>query len=689
MTLTELRAYPLVALLGAGLFALAFDTHILDPTNLGWLLRGGDWGQHVVGWIAFLNEPWSWPLGVIRSLDAPDGTSLVYVDALPLVSIPLKALLGVGAEPVQFQGWWFFSCVVLQGVVGFWCLSRMGVAPWPGVLGAVLLMLWAPMYQRLGHDTLVAHWIVLLGLGALFLEARARRAVLTGLALFAVCVHAYFVAMVALIALGSVWLRWREGGPRPAPWRRLAALGATVCAMLALMTLLGYFVINPDNTVTTDIRYFTMNLLSPVNSQLEGIWSQILSPLPILPGQYEGFAYLGVGTMGAVLAALVVTLVRPDLDPVLRRRFWALGGVALMALLYALSPRITLGESVLLDVWLPAFVERAASIFRGTGRFAWIVGLALVLWTVATLALRLPRRWSMAVLGLAVAVQAYDLSGAPVRLKALTAPDPTRQAEMEALAERWPETIDHAAFLARHNGPARLRYDISYAAVLNGASTNLFYVARRDHKSHQKRVRALTERILNGPLERGTLYLVPKIDPRACLMAARPEALLAREALVANGAWLEDATPLPPVWRDKTVLTDDQTSLADLIADCGEGCRMALGVRETNTPPPGVAAALTARGAERIATLGPRDAYLVVLENGRVIAEQSRPGRIAWEAPLGAWTLSVRSTGAGAGWGAGVSLDGIACSPDNPGYNGVLWREGDPVLRRFHRFPGR
>jgi len=96
---------------------LTVGLSVLDPTNLAWLLNGGDYQQHYLGWEFFRREPLlQFPLGSLQRLGAGLVPSVVYTDSLPLFAIPSKAIFSLFGftELFQYSGFWIFSCFSLQ-----------------------------------------------------------------------------------------------------------------------------------------------------------------------------------------------------------------------------------------------------------------------------------------------------------------------------------------------------------------------------------------------------------------------------------------------------------------------------------------------------------------------------------------------------------------------------------------------
>jgi hypothetical protein len=98
-------------------------------------------------------------------------------------------------------------------------------------------------------------------------------------------------------------------------------------------------------------------------------WSSLMPEVATgAAGQaFEGFQYLGAGLICVVLLAAARGWRRWHL--VFRRTLAPVIGVVLTLALYALGPRVTLADTVVLDVSRPA-LDRL-SVFGVTGRFFW------------------------------------------------------------------------------------------------------------------------------------------------------------------------------------------------------------------------------------------------------------------------------------------------------------------------------
>lgn len=93
-----------------GAFCVMYGTAILNPTNTD-IPNSGDILQHHLGWLAFRNNPWFFPIGMFNSLTYPNPISIIYTDSIPLLAVFFKILSPL--LPVNFQYWGYGDCYVL------------------------------------------------------------------------------------------------------------------------------------------------------------------------------------------------------------------------------------------------------------------------------------------------------------------------------------------------------------------------------------------------------------------------------------------------------------------------------------------------------------------------------------------------------------------------------------------------
>ncbi|MGE0042361.1 MAG: DUF6311 domain-containing protein [Vicinamibacterales bacterium] len=513
------------AVLGAAFFAWIAGVHVLDPRSVGWTMQL-DWRVHFLGWHLFRGEPWHWPPGLLESYArAPAGTAIGYTDSIPLAAFALKPLAPWLPMPFHYLGVWMLGCFAIQGYLGA-LLARVWTRD-AGlqVLVALLFVLMPTLLMRVGHPALCAHWLVL---WALWLYLRGDRAAAlrqqAAIGLAAGLVHPYLALMVlAVLAARAVRIAIAGGPPGEATRYRHAAAGFGV-ALLATVTgwwASGLFTVPAGSSLASEgLGKYSMNLLAPITPTG---WSRFLPEWPLATaGQaYEGFQYLGAGSLALLLVA--AGLAWRTRRPLPWRAMAPVVAAAAACGVYALSPRVTLGGAVLFDYggqWLEPF-----AVFRATGRFFWPLGYLAIASAAALVVTRLPRAAAAAVLGGAVLLQAVDLHGAHVE-RHRTSRDPAFLAWSPPFASPfWDRTLpayDHLVLVEPPEcGPGPIGFEAAaYLAGLHGMTINAGEVARFDPAARAAYCDTLRADVAAGRLDDRTVYLAG--DESAAAIMANP-----------------------------------------------------------------------------------------------------------------------------------------------------------------------
>lgn len=415
-----------VQVLLAGLFGLAHAA-ILLRLGLGlagdafWQRPPGDLAMATIGAEALLRDGWHFPLSATALLSSGAPLPIVYTDSMPWLVVLLKAL-GLSADRVAPMGLCILLGFVLQPVAALALLRAAGIRRWEvllaGIAFASLLPAWI-LRLHMHHLALASHWALLLAL-ALAVQAVRRGVSWAAIAGFAalgflvIGLHAYLWAMVAGIALGGLLADAARRPTLGAILRGGLGFGAFLACSVLAAWLLGY---RTENGVPTGFGYFSMNLLSPFVPQLSGLFGTLPAGpvasgiLDATGGQYEGFNYLGLGTL-LLLAAAALHLARRRMPapPGLWRAALPLGLVLLGCLLFALSNRIVLGSLALPVIPLPRGLEKLVSQLRASGRFFWPLAYLLPVLALAVLARARHRLVVGALLAGLVLLQAADLA---------------------------------------------------------------------------------------------------------------------------------------------------------------------------------------------------------------------------------------------------------------------------------------
>lgn len=392
----------LAVVLSVFFIVASFSTEFVLGTASYWQTQTDDVTQYVSGFNAFFTAPWQWPLLAFNGFNYPSGTLVTFVDAIPLYALFLKVVVPQNLAPFNPFGVWVALCFVLQGIAAWWLTKVLQIRSWIFLITLVGLLLSFPaLMARMGHISLMSHWIVLFAL-ALYIQGRSTQNVpvfaWTMLLVGGFYVNIYLFVMASGI-YGAAWL---SSGHRFKPRHMLRMLWpCLVLSMSLFMTMLPL----PLGKVTPEwgFGYYSMNLLSPfLGGSLIGVsYSEG-------PGQYEGMNYLGLGVL---LSLLVIVLTCPARLLSALYRHKALLLLLVCFTVYAWSSQIYLGPREVATVHYPAFMQPITSQFRASGRFFWPVGYAILVFSLAFLYASVQRKYIGVLLISMLALQAVDLSG--------------------------------------------------------------------------------------------------------------------------------------------------------------------------------------------------------------------------------------------------------------------------------------
>ncbi len=465
------------------LFGCFFHWSVLDPGNVHWLLQG-DWGQHVLGWHAFQHSHAPDAFNHHRLLAYPSGVSLLYTDSNPLVALVLKPFSAYLPADFQYIGPWLLLCVLLQVAVARQLLRRHLGDTWTALAGAALLSLLPTFYHRMGHDTLMAHWLILAALWIYF-ECPVSRRRLAWAGLLGLCglIHPYLLFMAAVIWAADVAQDFTRL-PKAPGWRPLCVIvfghAAVLTAPIVALAVAGAFT---GNSAGEDgFGTFSMGLDAPINP----FWPQastIFKAHPVDPGQAaEGFQYLGAGVLFLIGAALVVWWrERPRLPVLTRAR--GLIAAALLLLILALSSRIQIFGVLLLRFSVPDPLKPVFSILRASGRLFWPVAYLMVFLALRILAAS-RYRWAPLLIPAALVLQAIDLMDLTTFERQRTENALDRRIYVLTRDPHWQTLVARARQVDIYPPNAhvndRLFYEIAWRSASAGIPVSTMYTARQD-----------------------------------------------------------------------------------------------------------------------------------------------------------------------------------------------------------------
>ncbi|MDH4064723.1 MAG: DUF6311 domain-containing protein, partial [Acidobacteriota bacterium] len=367
------------------------------------------------------------------------------------------------------------------------------------------------------HPALCAHWTLLWALH-LYFRWQAGDRVPSGsmLLLGAVVglVHPYLAVMVlALLTALAIRVSAEQRGTSGllrASWAPGAALAGTTAVVQAGWWVSGMFIVSGEAMTRPGLTLFSMNLLAPITPSG---WSSWMPDIRTGAGgqPFEGFQYLGAGLLFLLVAAAARALTAPGRERRAASCSWPLVAVLVVLALYALSPRVTVADHVVIDYSTPA-MERLA-VFGVTGRFFWPVTYACIALASRALLTSLPARVAVALLAAVIGLQVLDLRPAYAERVRLTRDPAFHQWAEAPRSPIWAAALPHYQHLVLvpplQCGPAPVTFELpGYLAGLYRLTMNVGEVARASESARARYCADLEQALAAGRVDDQSVYLV-------------------------------------------------------------------------------------------------------------------------------------------------------------------------------------
>lgn len=529
-SLRKSQIFLLGCVIGALAFLLIYGIAPLDVTNDSWV-RGGfveqDIQQHYAGWLFYRQSPLTIPLGLAQGINWPHGISVLYTDSIPLFAVLFRLINAVLPPVFQYFGLYTLLCFMLQG--GFAALLLgLFLKPACALLGTIPLVFSPILIERaFRHTSLAAHFLLLAALYYYVLSSRQNRFAYKGLFLLnvlTITLHPYFVPMTFAITFALLL----EYAVRNHSWIAPAGyLIANLAATVAVGALLGLFTATAEGGSVVEYGYFGMNLNALWNpvSRFDTKWSILLPVQNQILGNYDSFAYLGLGMLICLPVAVLWILAKKELPALLHwaKRHWALGAVCLILTTFAVSNIVTANGALLFKIPLPHSLVRLCTIFRASGRMFWPVYYLIVLFCIIFCARILNGRKALICLTLLAAVQLIDLSPALLqRHRMFSNYEPAYPSQL--ISDFWQQASEQYDHLVSLDS---LQYDplnLALYAADHHMTTNDPFAARFDEVQLETQRSETIAQLRQGQIDPQSLYLMQDealfLELADCLSAA-------------------------------------------------------------------------------------------------------------------------------------------------------------------------
>ena len=496
--------------MGVAAFIAVVGLGILNPRNVNWLLADFDMTLEYLGWAFYRYGPWTFPIGVNPNFGLDISSSIIYSNSLPLFAMVFKPFSGLLGEPFQFWGAWILLCFVLQAWMAWKLLGLITKDVLIKSFASGLLLFSPPMFSQIGfHNSTVGHFPILAAMYLILRPNQDKRVLWWSILLpCTLMIHPYTFAMLVALWLADLLDKFIIQKKLSI----LQVLLEIVCAFTTTILIAwqaGYFMnVSPGETGFGTYRMNLLALFDPSGFDAAN-WSFLYNlPWVRSNNNYEGFVYLGLGLVAVLLISLpMMAKHRDKLVKLLRGHAFIF--LCLIALtFFALSNNIGIGSWTFSVPLTPKFFS-IASILRASARMFWPVFYVIAIAGIYFLIRGYSKKIATTVLGLALAIQIVDTSGAWLEIKnKINHPGAQPVSSLSDLF--WANAARHYKKVVRvpvWNEQAIWEKFANYAAQ-NQLGTNSVFMGRVDQQKIERSNQKIKEALVQGKFDPGTLYIV-------------------------------------------------------------------------------------------------------------------------------------------------------------------------------------
>lgn len=369
----NLLSYFIIFSLSIISFALVTDIRIINPTKINWLLDG-DYGTGYFAWQFFRHTPiFQWPIGANLNygLDYV-GSSLVYIESIPLAAFILKFFNSWLPDNFQYNGFWLLLCFILQGFFSWKILSTFTNNKILPIIGSIFFLIAPTFLFRLQfHFALSSHWLLLYAF-YLYIQNKNIFKQWILLHVISLLIMPYIFAMIIPIYIAHQ-LKIKKLELINNLYLIKSLLILSIVIYITLLST-GFFMLDAGAS-GSGYGFFRANFLTFFDPKISSTnnWSQIIPDVANGKGDYEGMAFLGIGMI--FLLALSFILFYKNFI-VLNKTINSnkpIIFILIFLFLFAISNNISVGSYEIINVQLPEFLDNLVGNVRIGGRFIWPV----------------------------------------------------------------------------------------------------------------------------------------------------------------------------------------------------------------------------------------------------------------------------------------------------------------------------
>ena len=486
-----------------------------------WLYQGNDSELPQMGWYFFKNDIWRFPLGSNPNYGTNYGSSIVFADSIPILSILFKIFKSILPQSFQYISFWYFICFFLQLFFSYKILEKFTNSTAYSFIGSIFFLLSPIMLWKLQLvPALTGHWILLFAL-YLGLTKEVAKSKLSWISIIILSSLINFYFMVMVLGTYSILRMLILKFNKKEIFDFLKDFFIIFTLLVLVLYAIGYFEIRLADTMALGFTRDKLNLLSifdPNNVAASGSeWSLFLPDIKLTQGEEgEGFNFLGFGQILLLFLSIFLffnTRYRDNLESIKKNRaiknFFI---ISIFFTLWALSTKISFGAYTILDIPLNKYIYGLFSVVRPTGRLFWIVSYFLIIISLIILFKCFNKKASISIITALLFIQIVDTSkGIKKKIDFYNPIDKNRYPKDEL----WGKLFTNYKILKTTYPKNYSTHFTSFAYLTefyNIKKTNLVKLARINRKAIVDARYDLYRQLINKKLSNNTVYIIENLS---------------------------------------------------------------------------------------------------------------------------------------------------------------------------------
>lgn len=539
--------FPLIPVFFSAHFIVGLKA--LNPRNIAWL--GSDNFTGYLAQIYYLSDTWRFPLAANPGYGLGNSTSLTYTGPSTIFLLPQKIF---NLDPgIQLFGFWILLNVYLQVLLGIRIALKFTDSRITAYSFGILMLSPFLLMRIQWHFWLISHFLLLWAILVLIRYHQTKIIKLGNLSLlivFSYLVNTYLLMMVLILL--TAWLVYAKFIDKIALQtlsRIFAVISGSFVACLILVD--GRFLVTSPyesarSLLTPSYGAHPGNILaffqSNTGDSMYGNWgdypksySNIVPGFGHIKGDYEGYAYLGLG--GLLLFVFGAYFFLKAYKGYRRlNKYWPYALAGFVTFLFAISFRVGFGAFEK-EFPFPLIAKYALSLFRSSGRFMWILAYAVLVLSLLLLVKHLSPNKLKITISLLALIQLIELAG-PLQQRqnfvenfesSGSVVKPIDSSQFRGLSKDkssvnfWPQT----------NAPTGWDY-VSLLAAKNGLNTNGVYTSRPNYLEMRRIEDSTFRELCSNRLNPEVMYAVPIAsiaELRSCGLKKQPSMIIRKVAI--------------------------------------------------------------------------------------------------------------------------------------------------------------